>query len=278
MGKLIKENIYENLSLSNLEGEVWKPVVGYEGLYDVSNLGRVKSFNRNGNNRNTDLIRIQRINQFGYLAFSLTKNNKKKLFQSHRLVAISFIENTENKSQVNHKNGIKTDNSVENLEWNTPSENCLHSYYVLNNKSGVIKAQKKAYEVNTIFKENEIKEVLLKRANGLSAIEIAKEYNVHRLTISGLIKKNKTKFDIKIPENLPRVFHQTKEERHKQSLKIGEKRGKAVLLYDINNNFIKKFNSKRDLSREYNLDRKCINMCCKGLVKQHKGFIIKNDN
>lgn len=270
--------IYENISLNDLNGEVWKPVVGYYGLYDVSNFGRIKSFNKNGNNKNSDIIRIQRINQFGYLTFNLCKENKKRMIQIHRLVAQAFIPNPENKPQVNHKNGIKSDNRVENLEWCTRSENSIHSYYVLDNKSGLINAQKKAYDVNTIFKENEIKDVLLKRASGLSAIEIAKEYNVDRVTVTSVIRKNKTKFDIKIPENLPRIFHQTVEQRHKQSLEIGKKRGKSVLLYDINNNFIKKFTSKRDLAREYNLDRKCINMCCKGLARHHKGFIIKNDN
>jgi hypothetical protein len=274
----IKLPIYENLSINNLDGEIFKDVVGYEGLYKISNLGRVKALNKNGNNKKKDIIRIQRVNQFGYLTFNICKNNKKKFIQIHRLVAESFIPNPENKPEVNHKKGIKTDNRVSELEWSTRIENASHSYYVLNNKSGIKKAQKKANEVNTIFKENEIKNVLIKRASGISCIEIAKEYGVNRVTITKVIRENKVKFGVNIPNNLPRVFHKTKEEIHKKNLEIGEKRGKPVLLYDINNNFIKRFTSKRDLAREFNLDTKCITKCCNGIAKQHKGFIIKNEN
>jgi len=267
--------IYKNLSLENLEGETWRAVVGYEGLYEVSNFGRIKSFNKNGNNKNS--IRIQRANQFGYLVLTISKDNKKKLVQAHRLVAKTFIPNPDNKPQVNHKKGIKTDNRVSELEWATRSENSLHSFHILNNRKALDNLDMLT-ELNTIFKEKEIKDVLVKRASGLSVIEIAKEYNAHRSTITNIIRNNKDKFDISIPHNLPRVVHQTAQERKNTYLKITQKKSNAVIVYDINNKFIARFPSKRELSREYNLDRKCINLCCKGLAKQHKGFIIKNDN
>lgn len=76
----------------------------------------------------------QTINESGYLKVNLWKNNKYKTFKVHRIVAITFLKNEKNKKTVNHKNGIKTDNSLKNLEWNTYSENIKHSYDKLKRK------------------------------------------------------------------------------------------------------------------------------------------------
>lgn len=110
----------------NME-EVWKPIKGFEGRYSVSNKGRVKTHRYNWNK-----IMKPAYDNSGYLYVHII-DKKKKI---HRLVAEAFIPNPENKSQVNHKNGVKDDNRVENLEWATPSENQLHSLYVLGHKHG----------------------------------------------------------------------------------------------------------------------------------------------
>jgi DNA-binding XRE family transcriptional regulator len=101
--------------------ESWKPVEGYEGLYEVSDLGRVRSIKRSGR----ILAGCQVAH--GYIAVSLHKNNQKSMYLVHRLVAKAFIPNPENKSQVNHKDLDKRHNSVENLEWVTPRENIEHA-------------------------------------------------------------------------------------------------------------------------------------------------------
>ena len=101
--------------------EIWKDIDGYEGLYQVSNLGNVKSlnYNRTGKER----ILKPGTNGSGYLHVILCKNGKIRLFKVHRLVAKAFLENPDHKSDVNHKDENKTNNCVENLEWMTRQEN-----------------------------------------------------------------------------------------------------------------------------------------------------------
>jgi len=103
--------------------EVWKNVIGYENAYEISNFGRVRS---------------KRYNRFirggttsGYLFVVLCEKNKKKTFRISRLVAIHFLINSNNLSEVNHKDGNKQNNNVTNLEWCSGKENRFHSAFVL---------------------------------------------------------------------------------------------------------------------------------------------------
>jgi hypothetical protein len=121
---------YKNLSLEDLPGEEWRPMIGFEG-YFVSNLGRVKSFNYADKKVR---IKAQRSPKNIYPLVSIWSRNKEKKVLVHRAVAMAFIENPYEKLTVNHKNGIRTDNRVENLEWMTQSENAFHSFEKLNRK------------------------------------------------------------------------------------------------------------------------------------------------
>lgn len=103
--------------------EIWKEIKGYEGHYQISNFGRIKSIKQT-----EDKILNNLKNGRGYLKIDLCKKGTRKFLFLHRLVAIHFISNPKNKPCINHKNGIKSDNKVQNLEWVTYSENMFHSY------------------------------------------------------------------------------------------------------------------------------------------------------
>jgi hypothetical protein len=110
--------------------EIWKDIKEYEGEYEVSNFGRVKS-----KKHNKEIILKGGIDLSGYHIVSLSFNTKQTTKTIHRLVAEAFIVNFNNKKTVNHINGIKTDNRECNLEWNTYSENHLHAFRLGLNKS-----------------------------------------------------------------------------------------------------------------------------------------------
>lgn len=102
--------------------EEWKPISGYEDLYQVSNFGRVKSLNYNHTNQ--EQILKQATNKDGYKVVCLYKDGKGKTFQVHRLVAMAFITNPNNYAEVNHKDECKTNNHISNLEWCDCKYNC----------------------------------------------------------------------------------------------------------------------------------------------------------
>lgn len=106
--------------------EIWKDVVGYEGYYQVSNLGRIKR-TRGGKGAQSGKI-LKQYMRDGYSSVYLTKDAKTEGYSVHRLVAMAFHENPENKICVNHINGVKSDNRAVNLEWVTYKENTAHAW------------------------------------------------------------------------------------------------------------------------------------------------------
>lgn len=140
--------------------EVWVPIPNCNNIYWVSNRGRVRSITHQtqdvlGRERyHYGKIKVQKLNRNGYLQVGILHNKQASV---HRLVAEAFIPNPENKHDVNHKNGIKTDNRVENLEWATRSENILHAYRELG---------KKAPWTNKTGKEHPLSKVVLQIKDG----------------------------------------------------------------------------------------------------------------
>ena len=180
----------ENVEIPNLLGEVWKDIINYEGWYQVSNKKRIKSLQRtivysSGSVRlqNSKLLKTRISN--GYLGVTLRKMNKTRTTSLHRLIAEAFIPNPENKPQVNHIDGNKLNNCIENLEWATASENTIHA--IQNGLLGI------KYGEQTSGAKLTEKEVLEIRAIGrsLKQKEIAEKYGVTTSAISGiLLRKN----------------------------------------------------------------------------------------
>ena len=151
--------------------EIWKPIDGFD-KYFISNEGRVKSF-KSGNEH------ILNPKKFRYKNVTLRKDNKGHTKSIHRLVALHFIENLENKIEVNHINGIKDDNRVENLEWCTKSENSIHAL-----KNGLAKSGENSKKHK--LTEKQVKEI---KNSSLKGVELSKIYNIGEMQISR-IKNN----------------------------------------------------------------------------------------
>lgn len=177
-----------------MENEViWKSVKGYEGIYEVSNSGYVRSLDhypigRNGNGIQKGRILKTSVSSKGYLQCSLSLEKKRFHTGVHRLVAIAFIENPNNLPQVNHKDGNKLNNNDWNLEWCTNSENQIHAV-----ENGLIEhnyGQKHHMAKLTNVQASEIREkFILNPTRTLQSV--ADEYNVSLQTIFK-IKQNQT--------------------------------------------------------------------------------------
>lgn len=166
--------------------EVWKNITGYEGLYQVSNYGRVKSFH---NNKETILKQFFNRKNEQYLRVGLSKNKKKTAHLVHRLVAEAFIENQDNKEQINHIDGNPSNNYVENLQWATPSENSQHAHDTLLTKDVEHYKKLNYKQVNEIFD--------LVWHSRLSQEEIAKIYDISRKNVYDIKYKKMYKEELK---------------------------------------------------------------------------------
>lgn len=268
---------YQQLSLFS-DDEEWRDVVGYEGLYQVSNKGRVRSLNYRQKNE-THIIRLC-LNNKGYLMAGLTKDGHLKTIVVHRLVAKAFIPNPNKLPQINHKDEVKTNNTVDNLEWCTNKYN--HDYGTHNERVGLSNTGKKRsqesiknYKKCQDYKrDNYAKRILQYDLNGIlikewrCAFDIEKDLglsqnnirtccNYKAKTCGGFIWRYRT-------EIIPSVVHQVNNETMR-----------PVLQYDLDANYINEYPSINEAGRKTGILSQHIGKCCKGERKSAGKYIWK---
>ena len=170
------------------DSEVWKDVAGYEGVYQVSNLGRVRSVDRTvqysdgrkGIYKGKTLKPSKSKKRRNYLYVTLSYNQKTMYKSVHRLVAETFIENTGNKSEVNHIDGDKDNNKVSNLEWVTSKENSEHAV-----KNGLLPSGQDSYKA--IFTNDQIRDMRKEYKGGLRLTDLAKKFRVDISTMHAIL-------------------------------------------------------------------------------------------
>lgn len=258
------------------ENEIWKPVVGYEGLYEVSNLGNVRSIDRvieysNGVKHFTKGKKLkQSINKnTGYYQVSLCNNGNAHKIDVHKIVANTFLSNDKSLPCVNHKDESRTNNNVSNLEF------CSYKYN--SNYGTAIQRMKNSIRLNA----NRVKKVSQYDLNG----DKIKTYEtISDVTKDGFLpccvqsccNPNTNEFTHKkfiwvydINENhLPEILEMVSNRARKS-------KNTPINMFDINGNFIGLYKSAAEIERIYKIDHTSISRCCRGLQKSSSNYTFK---
>ncbi len=158
--------------------EIWKEINGYED-YLISNIGNVIS-----KKKIKHLLLTKCKDNYGYYVVALFSNNKRKTLKVHRLVALNFIDNPYDKETVNHINGIKTDNRVENLEWCTSAENTYHA-----NKTGLTNIKGENH-IKSVTNEKTVVKLRERYKNSnLNYRQIGEEFSLNQSTVRDIVKR-----------------------------------------------------------------------------------------
>jgi hypothetical protein len=175
-----------------LTEEIWKDIRGFEGYYQISNHGRVRSLDRiiptkKFNIKRKGEVMSTSLNTKGYPHIRLCKNGKRETFRVHRLVAQTFLPNPNNDEIVNHKDSNKTNNNLDNLEWCSEMDNRQHARKIFNDT-----AYGEACNLSKLT-EQQVREIRANGKNGRTNEQIAKLYNVSHETIRNVLNGNSWK-------------------------------------------------------------------------------------
>lgn len=233
---------------NDLEDEIWKQVIlenvdMKDKQYFVSNLGRFK-------NSSGTIMSNYKVNENGYIRVYIFN----KTYALHRLVALTFIENPENKEQVNHIDGNKLNNAVSNLEFVTNQENQIHKYKIGLGNNFTRKITQYDLQMNKIKDFNSI-------------VEASKELNINKSNINCVLKNNgKSAGGF--------IFKYLEDNNHYEPVKLNNK-GRNVIQYDLDMKIIKVFNSIAEASKELNIHKNNIWGVITNYRKTSGGFIFK---
>lgn len=248
-----------------MEEEIWKDVKGYEGLYQVSNAGRVKSIDRLVSQQGRarlyrGTIMAQYKNKNGYCAIRLSRNNNKKGFLVHRLVAEAFIQNHMNLPFVNHKDEKQSNNNVENLEWCTPTYNVNYGTSTLR------RSIKMGESVDQYSLDGEL------IGNYYSLKQAEKITGVPHSIINSCCKGKQSSaggFVWKYAAN---------NSASEQSFVPHKNAKRIVTQYDLELNKIAVYDSAREAERKTGIAHNNISACCRGVTRQSGGFMWRYGN
>lgn len=241
--------------------EEWKDCFGYEGLYQISNYGNIKSLDKLVWNRFKYIKRLGRdiktnIDKYGYVRATLSKNGKRTNEQIHRLVAKTFLDNPNNYPQINHKDCNKQNNYVGNLEWCTNAHNMKHAF---NNIDFDYQTRPVLQiENNVVIAKYDSIQDASKSVND-NPTNILRACNFDNDSSKGY----RWRFDIGKYEigdyiNLPTLYHPSTKKRKVVQIKDG-------IIIAI-------FDSIMDAARHNNCTDSAISMCCKGKIHNHHGY------
>ena len=166
--------------------EVWKDIAGYEGAYQISNLGRVKSLPRQGTRSTKEKIRAISLTHDGYERIRLIFKGKDETKRVHRLVAEAFIPNPEKKETVNHIDGNKLNNSVSNLEWTDRHEQMHHAY-----KNNLKKPMGGSSNGNAKLTQEQVEAIrkeYIPYSKEHGTVALGKKYGVNNSTIGNVVR------------------------------------------------------------------------------------------
>lgn len=239
----MQEEIYKNLSLEDLPGEVWKDVVGYEGLYQVSNLGRVKSLYSNHH------ILSQHNNGNGYLYVNISIGGKTCKKYVHRIAVEAFLGDL-NGFEVNHIDKCKTNNKISNLEICTRAYNMAYSKEDIRN---IVNRECYMYDEKGIFVREYKSITEAAKDNGLTPPAIVGSCTLHR--------KNGIKIHFRYEK--------------KGKIEIQDRKRKKVISYNLDGSFVKEYKSSNEAAKELNVKENTIVCTCIGKNKTCKGYILK---
>lgn len=247
------------------ENEIWKPVVGYEGLYEVSSMGRVRSCDKEVWNRFTYILRKgklmeQGMDDDGYCTITLCKESKKSNCHVHRLVAMAFIDNPMNLPEVNHKDSIRHNNRAENLEWVTAQGNHDHAkvkgrFHYEYLEKPVVQIDPTTNKVIQVYRSI----VDANSEHGFHIGNIALCCKGYKDTHAGFAWKYDNGYNvgdtIYVP---PKRSHST--------------RKRPVAKLSMDNVVLDFYESLTEAAEANDCHNSAISMCCKGKLNQHHGY------